>query len=90
MKKSILEIDLKNLPSEFILRDYPLPNNASKKTPIFASQFLQNFRGYKGWRFICTVGEDSMRSSTKFVVAETILDIFKRKDTTHEYKGKVN
>jgi len=72
------------MPSEFILRECHVPNNASKKTPKFTPQFLQNFKGYKGWRFICIAGEDFMRSSINFVVYETIIDIFKGKDRTHE------
>ena len=81
---------MRNIPSEFILRDCPPPNKASKMTPKFASQSLQNIKGYKGWRFICKVGEDFTRSSINIVVDETSRDIFKGKDTTDEDKGKAN
>ena len=72
------------------MRDFPLPNKAIKKTQKFAPQFLQNFEGYKGWRFFLIASEDFMRSSISYLVDETILDIFKEKETTVEYKGKAN
>jgi len=88
LEQSILDISLTNIPSDFILRNCPLPYKASKKSPRFAPQFLQNCKGYKGWRFICTTREFFIKWSINFVVNETMLDIFKGKETANLYKGR--
>jgi hypothetical protein len=48
----------------------PIPNKLGSKSQTFLQRFIQNFFGYKGWRFICTADENHMRSSITFVVCE--------------------
>ena len=63
----------------------PFPDELGSKYQSFSSQFLQNYAGYKGWRFICTAGDTHMRSSINFVVEESILEIFN--DRPWHYEG---
>ncbi len=57
----------------------------SSKSPIFFQRFIQNFSGYKDWRFICTADETHMRSSITFVVsAGSFIDIYNGEE---EFEG---
>ena len=69
---------------ESTLTKSPLPDELSSKYQSFSSQFLQNYTGYKGWRFICTAGDTHMRSSINFVVEESILEIFNDRRVYYE------
>jgi hypothetical protein len=63
----------------------PIPNKLGSKSPTFLQRFIQNFSGYKGWRFICNANETRMRSSITFVVSEEYFGIFY--DEQEEFKG---
>ena len=37
---------------------------------------MQNFAGFKGWRFICTANETHLRFSITLVISEEIFGVF--------------
>jgi hypothetical protein len=62
-----------NTPESWI---EPIPNKLESKSHSYLQQCIQNFDGYKGWRFLCTADETHMRSSIILVISERMFGVF--------------
>jgi hypothetical protein len=51
-------------------------NKLRSESHAFLQRWMQNFAGFKGWRFICTADETHMRSSITLVFSEEIFGLF--------------
>jgi hypothetical protein len=54
----------------------PIPDKLGSKSNAYLQRCIQNFDGYKGWRFLCTAAETHMRSSIILVISEEMFRVF--------------
>ena len=54
----------------------PIPDKLRSKSNTYLQRCIQNFDGYKGWRFLCTAAETHMRSSIILVISEEMFRVF--------------
>ena len=63
----------------------PVPDKLGIKSSAFFQRFIQNWKGYMGWRFICTADESHMRSTINLVISEEIFGLIY--DGQEEFEG---
>ena len=63
----------------------PVPDKLGIKSSAFFQRFIQNWKGYMGWRFICTADESHMRSTINLVISEEIFELIY--DGQEEFEG---
>ena len=63
----------------------PILDKLGEKSSAFFQRFIQNFKGYMGWRFICTADESHMRSTINLVISEEIFELIY--DGQEEFEG---
>ena len=66
----------------------PILDKLGKKSSAFFQRFIQNCKGYMGWRFICTADESHMRSTINLAISEEIFELIY--DGQEEFEGNLD